>query len=160
MFVVASASRTKWPIVGAFEIAQPRHAGGEMPAGRREDSRLADLAAELAAKSVLPGELGQSQRGNEAAALRQAQIEQVARRPSTVRLGVEAAAQRFVEHDRRLTCRRTSARTATSACGTGCSNGADAERLQGTNALDGLGRRPGLIGIDAQVDLAAHPSDE
>ena len=34
----------------------------------------------------------------------------------------------------------------------------DAERLQARDARHDLGRRPGLVGIDAQVDVAGHPA--
>src|SRR5207249_1998083 len=61
-------------IIGAFEIAQVGDAGGEVPAGRRQQRRLADLAAELASQAVPAGELDQPQRRQEAAALRQADV--------------------------------------------------------------------------------------
>src|SRR5262249_11382474 len=89
--------RRRWPpaprrpAVRPHRAAPPAPRRGEVPPRRRQHRRLAHLAAELAAQPVPVRQLRQPQARDEAAALRQAEVEQVARLPCHRPLGVPRA---------------------------------------------------------------------
>ena len=64
--------------------------------------RLADLTAELTVQPMTPCQLREPQRRNETATFREPQIEEVTRPFCNRLFRVRPAAQRFIEHERRL----------------------------------------------------------
>src|SRR5262245_1453179 len=79
-------------VVRAPHTAKVLAARREVPPRRRENRCLADLAAELIAEAVLLRKLRELQRREEATALGEANVEQVARAPFNGALGVKHAA--------------------------------------------------------------------
>src|SRR5437879_5473724 len=139
-------------VFGAFGIANVFHAGGEVASGRRENGGLADLAAELVAEPVSLGQLGEAQARDVPSALGQPQVEQVAPTAANCPLGIDLAAQRFVEHYWRGDFLADLGQRRYVLVPHRLLNTGDAERLQGANPLGGFRRRPRLVGVDPQVD--------
>ena len=76
------------------------HTARPMPAGRRKNSRLARMAAQLISEPGRGRGCRQPQAVQKPAALRQADVEQVARATIDRCLRIDEARERFIEHDR------------------------------------------------------------
>ena len=126
-----------------------------MPAGRGEDGGLPHLAAELVTQAVAAGELRQAQRRDEAAALGEPEVEQVAPAAGQRALGIDHAAQRLVEHHRGVDFLAQAGQAGIHCVRQRLFDRTDAERLEFPHLRPGVLRGPGLVDINADVPAFA-----
>ena len=112
-----------------------------MPARRRQNRCFSHLATELIPEPVFAGKLRQPERGDEAAAFGEAEIEEIAGVPLHSAPRVDQRAERFVQHDRNATPRRIS-RAAFQSLLVSCSPWATLSSAKCTSWPDDMARSP------------------
>ncbi len=152
-----SSFRSTMAIVRPFQISNALHTTCPMPARRRKNPRFTRMAAQLKSQAGRSRHCRQPQAVEKAAALRQADVEQIAGSTVDRCLRINEPCQRFIEHDRHANLFRTSASRPTSACGTGCSTQLMPNFSSGSILATAVDAAPRFVRIQPQVHARADP---
>ena len=139
------------PVVGTFDVAEPRDSTGQMAARARQQGRLAGVAAQLDAQPRPPARPMIRSDGKIPPHFESRTLSRSAVRSFDRGLCIRVSTQGLVEHDGYTEARTKLGKSSDLGMRNRLFEGRRTERKQRRHAIDELGRRPGLVGVEPDI---------